>query len=696
MVVKRKKATTKVETEDFNDPIKLFEFHGVVFRAETDTQKVARCPFCKKPGKFYVNKENGKFECKSCQIIGNKYSFLQKIYDYWHKKTKQAHMSKLGKIRKISSLAFRRRKIAYRADDGVFLLPMRNSEGSMSNLGTFSGKKGDRIYRTPGCKLHLGNIDCLKEHGPIYLVEGDWDGIALDYLLYKNTSPKEAYTVLDTSANTFKEEWLKHFKNRDVILIGDNDEPGEQGVKKKAEMLQKLGVRSLKRLYWPESYDEGYDLNDFISDNSDDLESCWQSLHRLIKPVGKTTNGPANNLNITKFSQVITEFKKHVFLTKSMEDAIAVLLAVTFSAREEGDPLWLFLVGPPGAAKTLLLQNLANNDWTHFESSLTAKTLVSGWKTADGEDTSLLPQIIGKTLIVKDWTEIMSKPTSEQEEIYGVFRGAYDGRVERTFGNGIPRRVYPDPDSGHKTCHFSLLAGVTHKIFGDNRASMGERFIKLKLENEDKTAQVKRAVRNTVKSFMPEYACREVVSSFLSREVDVEKLPKIPKFIENRIVFLAEIASAIRVQVERRQGEMLYRPEAEVATRLAKQLIRLIRFVSFVYGESTVSNKAYRLIQKVAMDTCYSFHQDVFREVAKFPKGTTKTDIANKAKMSPSKVERCLFDLFEIDAVTRSKELDGDGKKKDIPNKKGAQSYLWRLSPTMKKAFAEAKLELMK
>lgn len=703
MPLVKKKPTKKVVNqesssngEDFNDPIKLFEFHGVVFKDTSGNQRVARCPFCKKPGKFYVNQENGKFECKSCLVSGNKYSFLQKIYDYWYKKTKPIHYKKLAKVRRLPSLVYKKRKLAFREDDGTWLLPSKNSEGSMSNIGTFSGKKGDRIYRTPGCKLHLGNIDRLKPHGPIYLVEGDWDGFALDFLLSRVLPAKEAYTVLDTSAGTFKEEWYKFFKNRDVILVGDNDEPGEAGVKKKADILHKLGVRSLKRVYWPESYDEGYDLNDFIADNSDSWEECWDALKCLIKPASKET-ATKSNLNITKFSQVIEEFKKHIFVTQNTEDAIAILLAVTFSAREEIDPLWLFLTGPPGSAKTLLLQNFAGNEWTHFESSLTGKTLVSGWKSSDGEDNSLLPQIIGKTLIVKDWTEIMSKPTSEQEEIYGVFRGAYDGRVERSFGNGLPRRVYPDPDSGHKTCHFSLLAGVTHKIFGDNRASMGERFIKFRLESEDRTSQVKRAVANTVKSFMPEFACREVISSFLQKEVDPLKLPVIPQFMENRIVYLAEIASSIRVQVERRQGEMLYRPEAEVATRLAKQLIRLVRFVSFVYGEKTVSNKSYRLVQKVAMDTCYSFHQDVFRGVAKYPDGVTKTELANEAKMSPAKVERCLFDLFEIDAVCREKDLTSNGKKPPKQSKElGPQSYLWKLSPSMRRAYTEARLGMMK
>jgi hypothetical protein len=585
--------------------------------------------------------------------------------------------------------------VAYRKTDGTYLLPSRNENKSMVNIGTYSGKKGDRIYRTPGCKLHLGGIDQLKEQGPIYLVEGDWDGDALRYLLKKVVPKKEAWSVLDSSANVFKEEWYKFFKNRDVVLIGDNDTPGENGVKSKIEHLHKAGARIIKRLHWPESFEDGYDLNDFIADNNDDYEECWTNLQSMIKSVSKSSlsSSPANNLNITKFSQVVTEFKKHIHLSSGMEDALAVCYAVIFSAREEGDPLWCFLVAPPGGGKTLLLQNMAGNEWTHFESSLGPKTLVSGWKDSAGEDQSLLPDIIGKTLIVKDWTEIMSKPTSDQEEIYGVFRGAYDGRVERSFGNGLARRVYPDPDSGFKTCHFSLLAGVTHKIFGDNRASMGERFIKFRLDSGDNSDQVRRAISNALKSKMAEYSLRDVSASFLQKEITVEKLPTLPKFMENRIVYLAEIASAIRVQVERRQGQMLYRPEAEVATRLAKQLVRLSRFLAVVFGESVVSNKSYRLVQKVALDTCYSWHQDVFLQVSKHKYGATRLDIAHKAKMAPSTTDRCLFDLLEIGAVIREKELV-NGKKLD--KTMGAEAYKWKLSPPMRKAYTESRLSLLK
>ena len=56
----------------------------------------------------------------------------------------------------------------------------------------------------------------------------------------------------------------------------------------------------------------------------------------------------------------------------------------------------------------MLLQALAESENTVYQSSLGAKTLISGWKTPDDSDPSLLPRLIGKTLVLKDYTELMS------------------------------------------------------------------------------------------------------------------------------------------------------------------------------------------------------------------------------------------------------------------------------------------------
>lgn len=954
MPVTRKKKKS-VETDD--KIIELFEFHGVVFNGSEGDQRIGKCPFCRKP-KLFVNSETGQFDCKTCGVEGNKYTFLEKIHAHWLKKTKVADRKRLSKLRGgIPSIAYK--DVAYRKDDNTFLIPERNVNESMVNIGTWN-KKGQPIYRTPGCKTHLGGISKLKAHGPIYFVEGQWDEYALRYLLSKQG---ETASVVSASSNTFKEEWLVHFRNRDVVIICDNDEAGDNGIKKRTDALSKIPLKSLKYLRWPDSYPDKYDLNDLIADHTDDFDECFHLLQKLIKPV-KSTNGSKSKEIYTdlNFRKVLERYETCIYMTQSMKDALALNIAVVLSGKDEGEPLWLFLVGPPGcltgdsnvminrggksfniklenlyhkfhggssnggfgerrwnsgiptkiqsrseedgcirsiivndvvysgvkqvyrltlsdgrkikatadhrfftdrgwkklsqltvkdsiyadigqkkgerskknnypekeglrnhpyanrkepttnapngrycvavhrlvieagmnkmfleeyirilredpkrsaklkfldpslhvhhkdentmnfdadnlevctredhfknkhdfskhvlyqtglvkiqsikkigrqptydvccedphnfiangmvvhnSGKTLLLQNLSDSDYTHYESSLGPKTLVSGWKTADGEDPSLLPQIISKCLIVKDWTEIMAMPTSIQEEIYGVFRGVYDGRYERSFGNGIPPRIYPDPNGPHKTCRFSLIAGVTNKIFGDNRANMGERFIKFKLENDNVAARVKQAIANAKIDKSAEFESRDITRAFIESLYDHTDLVDVPSKIENQIAALAEITSNIRVQVERRQNQVLYPPEPEIATRLAKQTIRVARYLALVLGRKTIDDKVFSIVQKIAMDTCFSWHQKVFLEAARYAKGATRGDIAHKVKMAPSTADRCLFDLLEVGAVRR-KQI---GAKAFRDNKPGREAFNWYLSPEMKEAYRISRL----
>ncbi len=62
------------------------------------------------------------------------------------------------------------------------------------------------------------------------------------------------------------------------------------------------------------------------------------------------------------------------------EDMIDVILAVYVSNRIPGDPLWLMLIDAPGGGKTELLRAFRHRPDAYFLSSLTEKTLVSGFR----------------------------------------------------------------------------------------------------------------------------------------------------------------------------------------------------------------------------------------------------------------------------------------------------------------------------
>jgi hypothetical protein len=89
------------------------------------------------------------------------------------------------------------------------------------------------------------------------------------------------------------------------------------------------------------------------------------------------------------------------------EGIIDVMCATVIANQFRTDPLWMILIGPPSHAKTELLRALDGHPSAYFLSNLTPATLVSG-KPKKGPDPSLLPKLNDKTLVMKDFTTILT------------------------------------------------------------------------------------------------------------------------------------------------------------------------------------------------------------------------------------------------------------------------------------------------
>jgi hypothetical protein len=684
-----KKRKTKRNKED-SSPLDLYEAHGFLRTTTKSGQHIGACPFCDHDDHFYINKDDGRFSCKSCGLEGNKYSFLQQIYESCLQSTRDKHWKQIAKQRQdLPWQIYREAGIAYDNLQKCYLFPVWNDKGSLVNLYKWSGKRGDNLYSTATCKLHLLGIHAIEEHGPIYLVEGHWDYLALGWLLEKEHDGPYTVLAIPGASNFNEERDVKFFIDREVYVLFDNDDPGRKGQEKVIEILHRHPLASLRCVQWPESYKDGFDLEDLIAEDVSHPRKALSKLKKFIHSVTQIAEDEEEIEPIETFRDVVKEYKKHMHLSKELEDALALMFAVCFSVREESIPLWMFFVGPPGTGKTLLLQSIGQTHRTHFESSLGPKTLVSGQK--GDYDPSLLPRLIGRTLVVKDWTELLTMSAQDQEQVISVLRGAYDGRYEKTYGNGMVR-VYPSPDSSHRTCYFSLIAGVTHSIYKNDRSDYGERFLRFEIKPDKVEDHIRRALSNVREKVYPEFALRPIANAFLARKVDPENLPTLPKFMESRLVGLSTIISFIRSRVERHQGRLIYRPVLETPTRLAMQLLRLSRFLAFVYNKPAVDDQCYRLVKKVAMDTCYGWHRDAFLTLMQHTKGGIELDdIINKAQIEKTQAHRCMNDLLNLGAAHR-KKMNEKQRRKTGHDGKGNIPYLWTLSEQAQRAVTLAKL----
>ena len=658
--------------KDLKQVLKPFAFHGVDWLSEEGDQAKVTCPFCGKSGHFYANSKNGLWDCKRCGHSGNIPQFLEFILEYHAEQTTVGLYKLLARKRKrkVPYTQYKKHEFAM-TPGGEWLFPVRSKTGTIEDLRMWNGKN---IIGTAGCKSGLWGADRLAKSKPnqtVWIAEGEWDAIALDWMFTKLKMNKEVVVVGVPGANVFKKEWVVKFQGRKVVVAYDADHPGDVGSNKVAKLLSN-SARKIKFVSWSLDEETGKDVSDIIEETKtlDDsylwllnhLDDSPRVLLEKEKPKPTSSSGSnskpktnsrkstksrlkkASSKRIIPFSEIVELYKRWFKMTPDSVMALRIIFSTVFSVQVSGDPLWMYIVSPPGGGKTALLNPLRHCENTVFQSSLTAHTLVSGF--AGSEDPSLLPQLQGKTLVLKDMTEVLGKPQHVQDEIFGQLRGAYDGGVERTYGN-LQRRVYND-------LNFSLVAGVTPMIHGHSKAHMGERMLKFQLNYKSKSEQrdlMRQAMANVGRERLADDELGDQTSQFLDREINVDKLiGNVPEWVINRILPISMLVAKLRSEVSRdfRGDQVIYRPTEEIATRLSKQFLKMTLLLPLTGNGSSVTKTDFKLIEKLAFDTSIGWNLDVVAAIAELEsagKVVTRKTLVQTAKLPPANVKRRIEDM---------------------------------------------------
>lgn len=686
--------------------LRPYVWHGIHFVGTSGPNVYGKCPFCQKPAAFHVNSSTGQFICSSsesrCGRKGNIYTFLEQYADHFREETPEAAWTALSMWRGgIPMSAFRKAGLAYSSLTDSWVIPVLNERGIVADLKTLRWKsKKRKLMGTAGCKASLFGAHILAKRTPaqtecVFVCEGEWDAIALRWALDR-AARKDAVVVSVPGARTFKEDWYRLLKGHHVIFAFDNDDDGDI-YSLKFGTRAKAFARKVEYVNWPESLTPGYDVRDFIVDQAigkgKTCKVALKKLQQLIKPRHRRqdevdANEPSNYQEHIRprsnptFEETMAVYRKWLRMSRDLEDALLTLFAVTLSNQIAGDPLWLFLVGSPGSGKSELLcsmMRLAETGDVFFQSAVSAKQLVSGWKdTRSGSDPSMIPRMIGKTTVFKDWTEMLAGNQQTLEETYSLLRGAYDGHVFRPFGNGVTREYHG---------HFSLLAGVTNIIHGHSTVALGERFLKFQLSpmSMQSTKNVlDAALRGVAHEKVKNEALQDAALKFLDRDVpqlDIEKM--MPSRYWNRIIALAEIVSILRHVVTRDyKDEVKFHQSPEVATRLVKQLGKLAMAVAYTLGLKTVDDRTYRVVERVAFDTAIGFNLDIVQAAMDMGgENFSVGELAHQGSLPESTVRRRLEDLILTKVVARDQK---------VAMERGAPRWTYKLSKRIRKLWVEA------
>lgn len=695
-------------TIEITNKLRPYVFHGVNFVGVSGANVYGTCPFCQKTLAFHVNPTTGQFTCSTsesrCGRKGNVVTFLEQYASHFAAETKEEKWQALAMWRGGLPLsAFKKVGMGYSDVTESWVLPVRTERGTVTDLQTVRWKsKAKKSMGTAGCKVGLLGHEELAKSSPaqtkcVYVCEGVWDYIAVRWFLAR-AGEKDCVVVGVPGARTFKDDWFAFFKGHHVIFLYDNDDDGEVYSLKFGQKL-KSSAKKVEYVCWPDSLPPKYDVRDFIVDQvisqKTGAVATFKKLHQLIKPKHKRQEevdlaDPANYHVHTRppgnpsFEETLRVFRKWLRMSKDLEDALLTLFATVFSNQITGDPLWLFLVGPPGSGKSELLvsmMRLAETGDVFFQSSVSAKQLISGWKdTRGGNDPSMLPRMIGKTTVFKDWTEMLSGNQQAMEETYSILRGAYDGHVFKPFGNGVTREYHG---------HFSLLAGVTNVIHGHSTVALGERFMKFQLTpmNMQSTKHVlDAALRGVAHEQAKNAALQEAALKFLDRDVPTLSIEKIiPAKYWGRMIALAEIVSILRHVVTRDfHDEVKFHQSPEVGTRLVKQLGKFAMAVVYTLGRKTLDEDSYRVVERVAFDTAIGFNLDIVQAAMELGgENFTVMELAHQSSLPEYTVRRRIEDMILTKVIFRDQR---------VPTDRGAPKWTYKLSKRIRTLWKEARV----
>lgn len=663
-----------------NEGLSIFFQFGFVERGQSNAHIIGRCPLCGRDDHFFINVEsaNKSWDCKSCGRSGGFQMFLNQIVDTCAAQFNEVTAERLVKRRGISFETFQNMRAGYHHVTGQYILPVFNAEGT--NIVNIRLYDMNTIKNAAGCRASMYNLwdERLATAGTVVICEGEWDTLAALEMIEKGRV-KNTVAIGVPGAGVFKADTLPLLRGKDVWLMYDNDEAGRNGTEKACKSLESTANRIFK-VDWPEGIPNGFDVNDVLRKIGNPAEA-WRELMGML--VGVEAKSDVVAIEYTEdappAADVYEAYRRWLHLPDTT--ILDVMFGTIIANRMGWDPLWMFIVAPPGATKTEPLLSLTGHACIETVSSLTPPTLISGANLPNGGDPSLIRRINGRMLVVKDFTAVLGLPITEREEIFSILRDAFDGECRKPFGNGVIREY---------KSKFGILAAVTPSIelFTEDHASLGERFLRWRnyvpIDYHEERYFVRRAMQNTGHEVEMRKELVEMAHSVLNSKYTV--VPEIPDGLQNKIVSLAQFIARLRgtVHRDRYHKDITHNSFTEMPTRIAKQLFALTLGVSMFRQIEVATEDEYDILVRVARGSVpqrlFNALMCVYRRlVDENIAATGSAEVVASIGLPQSTVGMVLDNLVMLGALRR--EAVNGGTK-----------HLWSLQPDMIRIIEECEI----
>lgn len=315
------------EAEDY-PAIRPFIDHGLEPTGLRGNEVVANSPFAQSSStdKFHFNVESKVWHDKKIGRGGGVSEFLAAMHELVYRPAlTRADRRRLARERGLPLEALAPwTNLGWDEARSCYTLLVSDEHGRACDIRRYdlSKSKKTRMRSTAGCSTGLFGVEYLKTaptEDPVYVCEGEWDAIAMFWLLRR--VKKKGVVIAAPGASVFKNDWTELFVGRDVRVLYDHDEAGRRGDSTVHTRLSSVAAR-LRFLDWPDDAPEGYDVRDAVVESLDSgtERKCWKQLQAGLRddprvPPKNIDAGSKNALDRLKREWIYAnEIKRFVFV----------------------------------------------------------------------------------------------------------------------------------------------------------------------------------------------------------------------------------------------------------------------------------------------------------------------------------------------------------------------------------------------
>jgi hypothetical protein len=548
----------------------------------------------------------------------------------------------------------KRRAVAeyhYTDENGeVLFTKVRYQPKGFSQYRMVNGRREDKLgdvrrvlYRLPKV------IEAVKNGEPVFVAEGEKDVHALEAAGVTATCNFDG-AAKDTQRQKWRQEYNSCLAGADVVVIADRDDSGRAHASHIAASLASAAksVRIVEAAEGKDAHDHlaaGHSVDDLVPFTPPDIPGEVQAEPDVPPPPFTPSDIPGELLR-----QVHGTYKRWLGSGYDIQVLDAVLSA-TAAGKLGGDPAWLLVVGGSGRAKTETVSPLAGSGATVVSTITGEAALLSSTSKREraANATGGLLREIGDsgTLVVKDFTSILSMNRDTRVSVLGALREIYDGYWTRNVGT-----------DGGQTLRWKgrivLIGAVTtawdsaHQVV----ATMGDRFVLARLESGTASGERRAAGRQAMRNVDSEVQMRRELAgaaAVLLASVNPDAPPTLTENEEDELLDLADIVTRARTSVERDfQGNPAWAHALEMPTRFAKQLVQIARggiAIGMDRGD------ALEVAARCARDSMPPVRQKILADVAEHP-DTPTAEVVTRLQLPRQTVDRTLQELQLLGLLT--------------------------------------------